>query len=106
VLSAINTLRVVSCDSQVGSTRRGLAAILSSSSTMQDARAGGNAGNMLHEMSRAKSVLVILGKADVRNPGIWFGVEEPERSRCVVPINDIIGVLPTRDIASDAHLAG
>lgn len=70
VLSAIRTRRLVSCDSQLGRTLSGLAAMFNSSSTSHDASTGGKAGSMLHDISRARSVPVIFGSTDARNPGI------------------------------------
>lgn len=85
VLSAMKTRRDVICESQVGSARKGLAAMLSSSSTEQEARIGGRAGRRQQEISSARSVVEIGGREEDRKEGIWFGVEELESSKWVVP---------------------
>lgn len=59
--------------------------MLSSSRTEQEARIGGRAGRRQQEMSRARSVVEMVGRDEERNEGIWLGVDELERRRCVVP---------------------
>lgn len=80
VASAISTRSDVRCARKAGRTRSGLDATLSSSKLEHVAKPGGSAPRKLAEMSSAKRVNDICGKAEVRKAGTALGVvEEPTR---------------------------
>ena len=86
VESAISTRNPSRPDSQTGSARNGLLAILSSVSCVHAARAGGSAPRKLAEISRARSVDAMLGRVCVKSCGSELGVARDARRRCVVPV--------------------
>lgn len=76
--------------------------MLSSSSTEHEERIGGRAGRRQQDISSASRVVEIEGRAEARKEGIWFGVEELERRRCVVPIS--IGESTALVVVGSVHI--
>lgn len=68
-----------------GRARRGLEDTFSSSKQKQDSRAGGSAPRKLAEMSRANSVVLMVGKTLIRKAGKALAELEEPMSKCVVP---------------------
>ena len=85
VESAINTRRFVKLATKMGIARMGLEEIFSSSKLMHASSESGRAPRKLHEISRARSELEIIGRVWLRKAGMALGVLLEPTRRCVVP---------------------
>ena len=79
-LGELTSRRDVKCARNSGNTRNGFAEIFSSSRHEHVASAGESETRKFAEMSSARSVLLIWGKAVVRKDGTELGVLEPPTS--------------------------